>query len=99
FIGVMLLVLGGAGLFYLTYLAPPRGGRWQSGASLGYIWPSRVALACAAFGALLTLPASAVLILRRLRPNKSHPSGTCKQCGYDLAGNLSGKCPECGEPT
>lgn len=23
----------------------------------------------------------------------------CTQCGYDLTGNVSGICPECGEPT
>lgn len=23
---------------------------------------------------------------------------SCKRCGYDLAGNVSGRCPECGEP-
>jgi hypothetical protein len=25
--------------------------------------------------------------------------GCCLKCGYDLAGNVSGVCPECGEPT
>jgi len=23
--------------------------------------------------------------------------GTCSKCGYDLTGNVSGRCPECGE--
>ena len=23
--------------------------------------------------------------------------GHCRRCGYDLTGNLSGRCPECGE--
>ena len=27
------------------------------------------------------------------------PPGECQQCGYDLTGNVSGRCPECGEPT
>jgi len=27
------------------------------------------------------------------------PSGYCKKCGYDLTGNVSGICPECGEKT
>ncbi len=31
-------------------------------------------------------------VLRRLRPR------LCRQCGYDLTGNLSGRCPECGMP-
>lgn len=24
------------------------------------------------------------------------PSGHCRRCGYELTGNLSGTCPECG---
>jgi hypothetical protein len=24
--------------------------------------------------------------------------GCCLRCGYDLTGNTSGRCPECGEP-
>ena len=28
---------------------------------------------------------------------RSHPSGSlCPACGYDLTGNVSGVCPECG---
>jgi hypothetical protein len=23
----------------------------------------------------------------------------CQKCGYDLTGNVSGRCPECGEET
>ncbi len=26
------------------------------------------------------------------------PPGHCQRCGYDLTGNVSGRCPECGEP-
>ncbi len=25
-----------------------------------------------------------------------YSSGFCQRCGYDMRGNLSGKCPECG---
>ena len=28
--------------------------------------------------------------------DRRHPRGHCKQCGYDLQGNESGVCPECG---
>lgn len=36
----------------------------------------------------------------RWRNNESdtgdYPPGCCQRCGYDLTGNLSGICPECG---
>ncbi len=27
-----------------------------------------------------------------------HPPGHCRKCGYNLTGNVSGVCPECGKP-
>ncbi len=27
------------------------------------------------------------------------PQGRCRKCGYDLTGNVSGVCPECGMPS
>ena len=32
-------------------------------------------------------------------PKTQHREGFCDQCGYDLTGNVSGICPECGQPT
>ena len=26
------------------------------------------------------------------------PNGRCQKCGYDLTGNVSGRCAECGMP-
>ncbi len=31
------------------------------------------------------------------RRDRRHPPGHCQRCGYDLTGNVSGRCPECGE--
>lgn len=31
-----------------------------------------------------------------LKPRRRRRCGHCVQCGYDLAGNCSGRCPECG---
>ena len=33
-----------------------------------------------------------------LRPSKPPPSHVCVACGYNLTGNTSGTCPECGSP-
>ncbi|UCG15461.1 MAG: hypothetical protein JSV19_09200 [Phycisphaerales bacterium] len=41
---------------------------------------------------------SVVTVLRR-RFYPIHPRGHCQSCGYNLTGNVSGVCPECGEPT
>ena len=45
---------------------------------------------------LLVIAAVAPLALRRwMRP--TWPEGHCQKCGYDLTGNVSGTCPECGQ--
>ena len=31
--------------------------------------------------------------------HKPVPPGQCRKCGYNLTGNVSGRCPECGTPT
>lgn len=58
------------------------------------LWP----IACAfwfvpgvAAAAMIGAP---FLVLRRRAPTAGH----CTQCSYDLTGNTSGRCPECGEP-
>ena len=35
----------------------------------------------------------AVLLARR----RDYPPGHCRACGYNLQGNVSGICPECGQ--
>ncbi len=49
------------------------------------LWP-----ACA--GAVLWMALGERQARRRMRP------GLCRACGYDLTGNVSGRCPECGCP-
>ncbi len=40
-----------------------------------------------------------VLAGARLRSLRCRlPEGVCRTCGYDLTGNVSGRCPECGTP-
>jgi hypothetical protein len=43
------------------------------------------------------LPAARIVRWRRLR--RRPPTNTCGGCGYDLTGNVSGVCPECGKAT
>lgn len=32
------------------------------------------------------------------RGRRRYPPRHCQRCGYDLTGNVSGRCPECGSP-
>jgi hypothetical protein len=32
------------------------------------------------------------------RDRRRIPPGHCRECGYNLTGNVSGICPECGTP-
>lgn len=36
--------------------------------------------------------------LRRRRKQSADETGRCATCGYNLTGNASGVCPECGTP-
>lgn len=58
----------------------------------GWFMPQVVVLPIWLF-ALLFL-ALTIYLVRRLRPR--FPAGCCAKCGYDLTGNVSGVCPECG---
>jgi predicted RNA-binding Zn-ribbon protein involved in translation (DUF1610 family) len=74
---------------------PPVGGEYFPVVDIG----GRVLyVACAYWlilvGCALSLCAFLVFSIRR-RPRP----GVCRTCGYDLRGNVSGRCPECGELT
>lgn len=55
-------------------------------------WFPVAAVVNASFWGVLT-----ELVLQR--NSKKRRSGFCAICGYDLTGNVSGVCPECGTPT
>jgi|GEM_PF-5022504 len=47
---------------------------------------------------MFVLPALLVLARLMVRGWPSRAPGLCVSCGYDLTGNTSGRCPECGTP-
>jgi len=49
------------------------------------IWPMLVGVALPSVTLFFLIP-------------KRIPPGHCQTCGYDLTGNVSGRCPECGTP-
>ena len=55
--------------------------------------PLVVVMSMAVVGYLLPVVCSLLFKAWRARDK---PSGYCTRCAYDLRGNVSGKCPECG---
>ncbi|UCE61576.1 MAG: hypothetical protein JSU63_07460 [Phycisphaerales bacterium] len=49
---------------------------------------------CAIWPALIALVLPAVILW--VGYPKRYPAGSCQKCGYDLTGNVSRICPECG---
>ncbi len=77
---------------WLSYqgLRGPQGGKLFSVASGVACWVPFV---------LLSAYPTLVFIRGPLRRWRRHRRGLCLRCGYNLEGNLSGVCPECGEAT
>lgn len=46
--------------------------------------------------AALCIPYPVLFLRRLLRPRKRNLHNQCRHCAYDLTGNVSGVCPECG---
>jgi len=46
----------------------------------------------------VSLPLPVVWIFRHRRQTHRRKRSLCLTCGYDLTGNVSGTCPECGTP-
>jgi predicted Zn-ribbon and HTH transcriptional regulator len=72
-------------------------GWWPSPYQLGAgRWRCRLVAVPFWIPALAVVTSIAVLWYPDLRTWLHHPPGHCKACGYDLTGNESGACPECG---
>jgi hypothetical protein len=78
---ILLLVLWvGIVLACLTMLVFEQGGRWI----LYSVFALAAGLGVVCLG-IMAVPVP-----------KTYPVGFCEQCGYDLTGNQSGRCSECG---
>ncbi len=77
---------------------------FRSGAYWGLNWPSHISdrsfgVAWSSVRVPLWLPLLTIAIPTAIlfwRDRRRIPRGHCRRCGYDLTGNVSGKCPECG---
>jgi hypothetical protein len=47
-------------------------------------------------GLLFLIGIVSLLLVNNREVAKVHRDGFCDQCGYDLTGNTTGVCPECG---
>ncbi len=84
---VFLIVIGiSGGLIALTM-----GLKFRSWAGLGHM--------ALGFAVLAQAIMRAVSLRSDYRRQRRRKEGRCLDCGYDLAGNVSGVCPECGTPT
>jgi len=72
----------------------------QGGRIWHYIFSARVPLTRLAgvLASPLMLMTIIALIRGPLRRFLRRRSGLCQRCGYDLKGNVTGVCPECGRP-
>lgn len=91
--GVVRVVFSTEARPYRRLFVPPEGGERlpliQYGGQTGYV---AVPYWIISVGAL-TFAAISCL------PRRRHLGDRCSQCNYDLTGNVSGRCPECGNPT
>jgi hypothetical protein len=107
-----LLVFGTAG-WVIALLTLPLGRRWRR--QIAQVMLACVLVAAAGWAlepgrswalAAMTRPVPAALALGALvglcallAPARKACATHCENCGYDLTGNVSGVCPECGNPT
>jgi uncharacterized membrane protein YcfT len=51
-----------------------------------------------AIAAIVPVTLLAAWLIERNSHRTRYGAGLCQRCGYDMTGNLSGVCPECGNP-
>lgn len=73
---------------------------------LGFMRPAKSAVEwlvlglgiAATLGGIYSIIFASGVALRRKRAERLRSLGRCGKCGYDLTGNVCGRCPECGTP-
>jgi hypothetical protein len=85
-INTILVALGVAVIAYV--IAPVEGSRDRARAELLFALIS-LAIGCGA---------GFCWYRTRAPVRRPFPPGRCRKCGYNLTGNVSGRCPECGTP-
>ncbi len=61
-------------------------------------WPDWVFVGSLHVSACLITGVPGVLVAVWVMCRPPYPRGHCQTCGYDLTGNVSGRCSECGKP-
>lgn len=69
--------------------------RWLPGFTAAYR-PPFVAIVRLPIWLIIVLAATSVMLVQRIRRCGAPLGWVCRSCGYDLTGNVSGVCPECG---
>ena len=93
---------GHIGVYRSGWGAPPtspvHGVTWSLRWGSPIVWDFRGG--CVQMRIAIWLPLFALAILTAILGylDRRPPKGHCQRCGYDLTGNVSGVCPECGEP-
>lgn len=73
---------------------------WRPGATFGEAGPMRLTILLPLWLPTVVFATCPLLgwLSHRRRLRRRHASGRCRMCGYNLTGNLTGVCPECGRP-
>ena len=81
-----------------TVFAGGLGVRDMAASYYPYFWPQCSASAETVGNSVAGLSLLIIIVVSVLWPApKRYPAHCCPQCGYNLTGNVSGVCPECGE--
>ena len=92
-----------SGALTISAESKPQSGFWVIILAHEFYWTPELTLPTPTMGFWLLIPLWIPFLLLAIptvilwRRDSRPPPGHCKNCGYDLTGNISGRCPECGE--